>query len=245
MSTPLFVFVNIAAGIFQGIVGFGQGLVATPLSLTFLPKEVALSGMIVAGVILNAFLRIKVSEPLHREIFKPLLISTLIGMPFGVVILRLVPLTALKTTVGALSIVLTAAIVFARSQARARPRLVPFVGFAAGLLQTSTSMPGPIVVLLLTSSGLAKDQMRKLLVTYFLITSAVSLPLYFLGRVLSWQGVAYGLLATPFIIGAGLVGNRIAGHVPHRWYRTLALTTVALTGAYAIYSGLQHYLYVR
>lgn len=238
LQTLLFVIVNAFAGFFQGVVGFGQGLVATPLSLTFLDKTVVLPAMMVAGILLNLSLSKQIKEPLDTVIFKPLLIGSVLGMPVGVVILRLLSLNTLKISVGILSIVLTLAILFIRFKSHHMRIATPITGFISGVLQTSTSIPGPPVVLLLTGSGTSKNAMRKILVVYFFWISVIALPLYLLGGVLTWKGVLFGLIATPAIVLAGYAGNKVAHYIPHKLYRTLALVTVCATGAFAIYSGL-------
>ncbi|HEV2403699.1 MAG TPA: sulfite exporter TauE/SafE family protein [Candidatus Saccharimonadales bacterium] len=234
-----FIIINALAGFFQGVVGFGQGLVATPLSLTFLDKNTVLPAMVVVGLLLNLSLSKQIKEPLDNKIFKPLLIGSVLGMPFGVLILKLLSLSTLRISVGVLSIVLTIAIVFVKFKARHLRVITPITGFVSGVLQTSTSIPGPPVVLLLAGSGATKNAMRKILVVYFFWISVIALPLYLIGGILTWKGVLFGLCATPAIVGAGYLGNKVAHHVPHKWYRVLALVTVCATGAFAIYSGIR------
>lgn len=235
----LFIIVNAVAGFFQGIVGFGQALVATPLSLTFLDKNTVLPAIILAGGILAFSLSRQIKEPLDKTIFRPLLIGSIFGMPVGVVILKLVSLGTLKVTVGVLSILFTLAVLFVKFRAQHLRGLTPITGFICGVLQTSTSMPGPPVVLLLASSGITKNSMRKLLVTYFFWIGVFALPLYLFSGVLTWKGIIFGLSATPGIVLAGFLGNKVAQHIPHKYYRILALVTVCATGAFAIYSGLR------
>ena len=234
-----FIIVNAVAGFFQGVVGFGQALVATPLSLTFLDKDTVLPAIILAGGILAFSLSKQIKEPLDTKIFRPLLISSIVGMPFGVIILKLISLGTLKVTVGVLSILFTLAVLFIKFRAHHMRTLTPITGFICGVLQTSTSMPGPPLVLLLASSGIAKNSMRKLLVMYFFWIGVIALPLYLVSDVLTWKGVIFGLSATPGIVLAGYLGNKVAHHIPHKYYRVLALVTVCATGTFAIYSGMR------
>ena len=239
MHLLLFIVINALAGLFQGVVGLGQGLIATPISLTFLDKTTVLPAMIVAGALLNFSLSRQIKEPLDNKIFKPLFIGGVLGMPFGVVILRLLSMSTLKIGVGVLSIALTLAILYVTFKPHHVRILAPITGFISGVLQTSTGIPGPPIVLLLTGGGVTKNAMRKILVVYFFWTSVIALPLYLIGGVLTLKGVLFGLCATPAIVSAGYAGNKVAHHVPQRWYRTLALVTVCATGAYAIYSGIR------
>ena len=238
MTLLLFVLINAFAGFFQGIVGFGQGLIASPLSLTILDKGTVLTALMMAGLVLNAILTRKVAEPLDKKVAVPLLVGSLLGMPFGVMVLKILPIDVLKVVVGSLSIVLTLATLFVKIRIHHMARLTPAVGFLCGVLQTSTGMPGPPAVLLLAGSNTPKNSMRKILFWFFFWTSLVSLPLYAVTGVLTVRGLIFGLCIVPFVIVAGHYGNRAADLIPQRWYRTLALGTVSLAGLFVIYSGL-------
>lgn len=226
------------AGCFQGIVGFGQGLIATPLSLTFLHKGTVLTAMAVAGLVLNSTLTRKVKEPLDKKIFWPLLIGAATGMPFGLMLLKILPTDTLKVIAGTLSIIFTVALLFVKATVHHTKKLAPAVGLISGMLQASTGMPGPPIVLLLTSGHVPRNVMRKVLFSFFVCSSMVALLLFFANKVLTLQGLLFGIAAAPFVIVGGHYGNKLADFIPHRWYRILALGTVSLTGLFAIYSGL-------
>jgi uncharacterized protein len=240
MLLLLFILINAFAALFSGLVGFGQGLVVSPLSLAILDKGTVLTALMVAGLVLNATLIPKVKEPLNMRVFKPLLITCLLGMPLGIVVLKLLPLDTLRIVVGALSIILTSLMVFVKFKVHHLRKLTPVAGLLCGVLQTSTGMPGPPVLLLLAGSDMSKQAIRKLLFCFFFWISVLSLPLFWATGVFTLRGALYGLIAVPFVIIAGRIGNRLAEYVPHRWYRAIILVTIGLSGAYAIASGLMH-----
>jgi hypothetical protein len=133
-----------------------------------------------------------------------------------------------------------AVVLFTKHKTHHLQRLAPVTGFICGVLQTSTGLAGPPVVLLLSGSGIPKNSMRKILVTFFLWESIFAIPLFLVSRVLTEEGILFGMCAVPFILLAGYVGNKMSEAIPHRWYEVLALLTVSLTGIFAIYSGLYH-----
>jgi hypothetical protein len=134
--------------------------------------------------------------------------------------------------------VFTVAVLFIKFKTHHIKRLTPFIGFIAGVLQTSTGLSGPPVVLLLSGSGIAKNSMRKILVVFFFWESVLAIPVFFVTRVLTLQGIIFGVCVVPFALAAGYVGNQVAHKIPAAKYRAMALITVCLTGAYAIYAGL-------
>ena len=52
--------------------------------------------------------------------------------------------------------------------------LTGVAGFFSGLLNTSTSMSGPPVLILLAGQGLPKDQFRRTLVSFFFVSGLVA-----------------------------------------------------------------------
>lgn len=239
MHLIYFVLINIFAAFFAAIVGFGHALIATPLALTFLKKNTVFTAVIVAGGVLNFYLSKKIDEPLEKDIFNPLFVSSVFGMPFGLIILKTLPINDLKIYVGFISIILAIAILFLKVKFKATKKLTLLTGFICGVMQTSTSMTGPPIALLLSGSHISKNGMRKILVTFFFWISVITLPLFLLTNVLNAQGVLYGVCAVPVILLVGHIGNKIGYLVPHRSHRVLALLTVCLTGISAIYSGLK------
>jgi len=239
MLLLLFILTNLFASFFQGIVGFGHGLIASPLSLTFLDKNTVLTSVMIIGTFLNLFLMLKISEPLDKKIFFPLFTGSLIGMPFGILVLKLMPINTMRIVVGSLSIFFTFFIVFAKIKIHKISYITPIIGLICGVLQTSTGMPGPPVVILLSGSDVPKHSMRKILVSFFLYMTIITLPLFFISRIMTMQGIIYGICAIPFIFIAGFLGNKVANIIPHRLYKALTLITVCATGVFAIYSGLR------
>ena len=218
----------------------GHGLIATPLTLIFLPKATVFTAIFVAGCILNPYVARQIEEPLDTRIFWPLLGGAVLGMPIGIVILHLIPKNTLLIVVGSMSIILMPVILFGKLKFHNHLRVAaPVTGFISGILQTSTSMAGPPVGLLLSGANISKHAMRKLLVTYFFAISAIAIPFLLISHLFTLQGLLFGLSVAPFIIAAGHYGNKVAHFVPHRWYRMIALGTISVTGLLAIITGLK------
>lgn len=240
MNWILFILINIFAGFFQGVIGMGHGLIATPLTLIFLPKATVFTAIFVAGCVLNSYVARQIKEPLDTKIFWPLLGGAVLGMPLGVFILHLIPKNTLLIVVGSMSIILMPIILFGKLKFHNHLKIAtPVTGFFSGVLQTSTSMAGPPVGLLLSGADISKHAMRKILVTYFFAISAIAIPFLLIGHLFTLQGLLFGLSVAPFIIVAGHYGNKVAHYIPHHWYRIIALGTISITGAIAIYTGLQ------
>jgi uncharacterized membrane protein YfcA len=238
MEILLFVMTVALACLLQAIVGFGSALIATPLALIYLDKETVVSSMLVIGVVLNGSVARAIREPIDSKLVLLLFVASLAGMPVGVWVLKMIPLDWMKVLVGSLVVIFVLILYFGRVRFP-RSNLLTFIaGFLSGLLNTSTSMAGPPVLILLAGQKLPKDQFRKTLVSFFFMSTGVSVVLFAASGIMTLQRAGLGLISLPFVFLAGVLGNRIAARVPQRPFEALALGTAFLAGLYNIISGL-------
>src|SRR5512146_706705 len=240
MDVLIFVSVILAASYFQGITGFGQGLIAAPVAFVLFDKSTALTMLVVAGIILNWYLAATVKARLHLKTLYILLAGGVLGLPVGLMIARAISLSALQLAVGSISIVSASVLLLYKVRLRRRPAYSLAAGFASGILQTSTALSGPPVILLLAEENTAKQTMRKLLPAYFLIMGVVAAGMFVPADLLSGKGIIIGLIAAPLVIYGGYVGNNETRKIHQKFYRLLVMCAVLATGLLAVYEGLQH-----
>ncbi|HUW94728.1 MAG TPA: sulfite exporter TauE/SafE family protein [Anaerolineae bacterium] len=238
MLLVLFVMVMFVASFLSAILGSGSALVAVPLALLFLPKEAVVSSMLIACVALNGFMSITIKEPISLRPVLRLFLASVIGMPLGVWILRTLPLPTMQVFVGCLVIVFTALLQWGRLRLPQSTFLTGLAGFFSGLLDTSTTMSGPPVLILLAGQGLPKDQFRRTLVCFFLASDLAAALTLALSGVMTLQRISYGVAAIPFVFLAGYVGDRMSARLPEKPFRLLVVAVLFLAGAYSVVSGL-------
>jgi uncharacterized membrane protein YfcA len=111
------------------------------------------------------------------------------------------------------------------------------VGLVSGLLQGSTSLSGPPVILFLVNQRVAKQVFRANLVAYFTVMSLATVPAYAVGGLVTAEVLRYILwFLLPMIIGVA-VGIRLAHRVQERFFRNIALVIVTIAGLLSILSG--------
>ncbi len=238
MHVVLFCAVIAFASLVQGILGFASALLAVPLALLFLPKEAVVSSMLVAGLALNGFLSVRIRERISFRPVALLLAASLLGMPVGVWVLTGIPLQTMQVFVGCLVVVFTVLLQWGRLRLPQNPLLTGIAGFFSGLLNTSTSMSGPPVLILLAGQGLPKDQFRRTLVSFFFVSGLVAALMLVVSGVMTPQTVSYGVVAMPFAFLGALVGDRLSARLPERPFRALALAVLFLAGVYSVLTGL-------
>jgi uncharacterized membrane protein YfcA len=234
----VFVILVGLASLMQGILGFGSALVAVPLALLFLPKETVVSSMFMVGLSLNGFLSVRIRERISYRPVLFLFFASLFGMPLGVWVLRAIPLETMQVLVGCLVVLFTVLLQWGKLKLPQKGVLTWVAGFFSGLLNTSTSMSGPPVLILLAGQGLPKDQLRRTLVSFFFVSGLVAALMLLLSGVMTLQRVSYGLAAIPFAFLGGYVGDTLSKRLPERPFRVLALAVLFVAGAYSVVSGL-------
>ena len=239
MTELLFILSMFFACFFQGVAGFGFALIAVPLVVTFLDKNVLISSLVIVGIFLNLILVRKIKFPVNKEIFYQLLFSSMLAMPLGLVVLKLIPINHLRILFGGLSMIFALLICFSRIQFQRSRIATVIIGFIAGFFQTSTTMSGPPIVLYLSGSGMPKDEFRKTLATIFLLMNIASLPIFLFGGALDYKGISLGMISLPFVSVGGILGNKIARLVPQKRFNLMALGTVFIIGLIGIISGLR------
>lgn len=239
MTFIYFFILNFFASVYQGLAGFGFVLIAAPLALLFLDKYTVVVSLDLIAFILNLFLFFKIDHPVRWRLVIILLLASIIGMPIGLWLLANTPIQIIKIVAGALAIIFTFLIVFKKSSHNTPNTFIDsLAGTASGILQTSTGMSGPPIVLTLAGSGKDKNEMRKTLVTYFMFLNLISLPFFFAAGHFTWEHVSIGIYALPFCFLGAHVGHKLAHKFSQETYKRLALITVTITGLISIYSGL-------
>ena len=195
------------------ISGFGFALlIVPPLAFFVGAKEaVVLSNVLGSAWLMTMFVRLR-REVVWRTAI-PLAIAAFAGMPFGLLVLELVSERVLQVILGVN--VLAATILLWRGvRLDVHGRVVDGVaGFISGVLNTSTSMNGPPIVLHLQNQGLAPTPFRATIAAFFVSSSLFTLALYALsGRIGGYELFAFSLglpgLALGYL-GGSLVVKRL------------------------------------
>src|SRR5438270_7955553 len=186
------------ATLIRSAFGFGEALVAVPLLALFIPVEVAaplavLVSITVAGVI--------VLEDWHKVHFGSawrLVLSTLFGIPLGLLLLTAVPGPVVKAVLAVVIIAFSAYCLARRTPLELRDdRLAWLFGFGAGVLGGAYGMNGPPLVVYGTLRRWPPEQFRATLQGYFLPASLAGLAGYWAAGLWGPAVTRYYLLSLP------------------------------------------------
>lgn len=231
--------ITAAAGIAQGLTGFGFALIAMPL----LGASLGLQSAVVVVVILSLLTNIAVLVPIRRHVqlggMWVLILSSFAAVPLGAWLLAVAPAAALKLAAGLLVSVF--AIIQLRGASfpiRGTRLSYLLTGALSGALNGSISLSGPPVALFLSASGMDKMRFRANLTLFALTLNIVTIAVYS-GQGLLTADVLRGCLAgIPGMLVGVAIGIALAGKVAEAAFKRLILLFLSCSGLWTLISGL-------
>jgi uncharacterized membrane protein YfcA len=156
-------------------------------------------------------------------------------MPFGLVILNVVPDRSLKVVLGVAVLVATVLLVRRINLSHVGPGLDITTGFLSGLLNTSLSTNGPPLVFNLQARHLAPDEFRATITRVFALSNIVGLSLFLLDGKVTADGLK-AALRSPCPRGdwANCWAGRCARHVHGERFRVMVLALLFVAGTSTI-----------
>ena len=196
----------------QGSVGFGMNLIALPL-LMALDERLVPAPLLIAHLVLVAFLSTIEWRQIDRSILVPAVIGAIPGTVLGMLAITLMNRDVFVAFTAAVLIGGIAAVA-ARAKVPRTPVVVGVVGAVCGLCGTTTSVNGPpLGMLMIGGSHLAA--IRSTLAVFLLLSTVFSLVALYLGG--RFTGSTLGLAAslvpgTLAGLGVSKLVLRAAGH---------------------------------
>jgi len=192
--------------------GFGEALVAVPLLAFCLPLRVAAPLAVLVSITIAAIVVVQDWRHIHLRSAGWLVLSTLLGIPLGLLLLTRSPEFMVKAALGILILLfalfcLTGSLRF-RLHHESRPWLLT-CGFFAGILGGAYGMNGPPLVIYGSLRQWTAQHFRATLQAYFLPASVLGMCGYLSAGL--WTPVVTHdyLLSLPVTIPAVFLGRAI------------------------------------
>jgi uncharacterized membrane protein YfcA len=232
-AIAVLVIVGLAA-LTQSVAGFGFGLlVAPPLALLIGPKETVLVSNILSSG-LNLAMASRLHEHVDWRLWTTLLAGALVGMPIGLAILIWIDPDALKLVIAG-SVVVFTLLLLRGLQVHHGGRVGDgLIGIISGVLNTSTSMSGPPVVLYLQGQGASPERFRGTLTAYFFVTSLIAVGLLALGGRFDRDAGLAALIGFPALALGWLAGDLVYRRVDPSRFRRLVFGVLFASAGIAI-----------
>ena len=228
------VAVALLASVAQGLTGFGFALVIVPFLLLVVDVQETVVISTLLGIASTALLMIRSRRHVQWPLVLRLLAGSVAGMPAGLAVLLFVPEQALRLAVAAIVLAMVAAMAAGTRLRDSGPRGELAVGLVAGVLRTSTGMPGPPVVLYLQGAGYRPHEFRAALSVFFLLGSVLSLAAFAGTHLVTGSAVVVSALALPAVVVGNWTGDRLLGMLDPTLFGRIVLLLLAVTALTAV-----------
>jgi uncharacterized membrane protein YfcA len=224
-----FTIIAVAAAA-QAVTGFGFALVAVPLLTLASDAHTAVVAVCLAGLVPSL-----VSAALDRGHvhWRPAWILSglsMIGMPVGLLVRRVLPDRGL-TVVVAVSVLVCVLIVWRGIKLPETAGTVGAVGAIAGVLGTATGTNGPPLVAAFQAMGMGPRAFRGTLAAIFAVTGVAGALAYLLAGEVTSQATMMAAAGTPAAVLGWLAGDRLFGRIDPAGFRRIVLGFLVVTAA--------------
>ncbi len=208
-STTLAILAVIGlATVIRSALGFGEALVAVPLLALVIPVEMAVPLAVLVSVTVAGIILVQDWRHVHPRSAWLLVVSTMFGIPFGLLMLTAVAEPIVKATLAVVIIGFVAYRMKGRGRAELHDdRLAWLFGFGAGVLGGAYGMNGPPLVAYGTLRRWPPERFRATLQGYFLPASLVSMAGYWAAGLWVPAVTRYYLVSLPAVVAATAFGR--------------------------------------
>ena len=240
MSITLIVLVVVAVfvgALMRSMFGFGEAIVSMPLlALLPIPLQTSVSLIGLAGLTVALLTVFSGWRHVERSVLIRLAISTVIGIPAGLVLLHVAPAIVITSGRGIFLIVFGCYSLIKKVPSRAieRPLLndrgwvLPF-GFASGVLGSAYNFNGVPVVVYGTLRRWNPDRFRGTLQAHFLISGVLVVAGHALGGLWTFDALIFYAYSLPAILVATALGVFLNKRIPAaKFERYLFIIIIAL-----------------
>jgi uncharacterized protein len=169
---------------FRTAFGFGEALIAVPLLSLLMPIKVAAPIAVLASILIALFAVIKDWKHIHFFAAKRLLLATVFGLPFGLLLLRYAPENLTKALLGIFLLLFSAFSIHKPDFFKLKnDRFIWLFGFLAGVTGGSYGMNGPPLAIYGAARGWSGNQFRATIQAYFLPASFLGMAGYLVSGV--------------------------------------------------------------
>jgi len=202
--------VLLLAALIRSAFGFGEALVAVPLLALIMPVKVAAPVAVLVSITVAGVVLVQDWSEVHARSAGWLVLSTLFGIPLGLLLLTRVAGPIVKAILACVIIAFsTYSLLSRRHYELKNDRLAWLFGFSAGVLGGAYGMNGPPVVIYGALRGWSPRHFRATLQGYFLPASLVVMGGYWVAGLWTSAVSRYYLMSLPVVLVAIFVGRAI------------------------------------
>ncbi|MCY3877693.1 MAG: sulfite exporter TauE/SafE family protein [Rhodobacteraceae bacterium] len=221
---------SLLAGIVRGFTGFGSAMVFLPFAGAVMPPIWAITVLAVLDIAGPVLLAPRTARDCDWRDLVRLAAGAVVGLPLGIMVLRMLPPDLFRYSVSVLSIVL---VIFLAAGIRFKGvmnrSMIFGTGGLGGFLAGSVGLPGPPVMLLYLASQLPAKAIRANLFLYLILADFMILAAFALQNILFLKPVLIGMVAASSCLFGVMIGAALFDAERERRYRIVAYLIITAT----------------
>ncbi len=218
----------------QSISGFGFSLfIVPPLAILLGPGDAVVVSNALA-LFNNGYMAVTARRHIAWRLWSVLIVSAALGMPVGLLVLEAVDPDTMKISIAVVVIISTLLIWRGFRLHRSNLLLDSTTGFISGVLNTTTSMNGPPVVLYMQGRGIAPSPFRATLAAYFFMSGIIAVAIFAIGGRVDGGTFTQVGVALPGILVGWYVGNRVFERLGTERFRSIVIVVLLLSAVIAL-----------
>lgn len=231
------------AALIRSAFGFGEALIAVPLLAFCIPLKVAAPLAVLVSITIASIVVVQDWRKIHLLSTAWLVLSTLIGIPLGLLLLTSSHQRIVKATLAVIIMAFSVYSLIGRApmELRRDSRAWLFVcGFCAGVLGGAYGMNGPPLVIYGSMRRWSAQHFRATLQGYFLPASVIGMVGYWLAGLWIPAVTHYYLLSLPVTVPAVLLGRVINHRLKGEAFLKYVYIGLASIGALLLIDAITH-----
>ena len=220
----------LCAGLVRGFAGFGTAMIYLPVAAQVMPPVWAIVTLVLVDVVGPVANLPRAWGVAHRPDLMRLVLGAGVTLPFGVMLLAVIPEETYRYGVSVLSLMLLVCLVFGlRWRGELRRGAIYLTGGLSGLSGGIAGLPGPPVILLYMARPLGAAVIRANTMLYLFCFDWLLLGTIAARGGLGWTPVVIGVM----MMVPNMVGNVVGGWMfdprRERIYRWVAYGVIAVS----------------
>ena len=214
-----------------GLVGFGMGMMLSPLLLLVLepqPVVLAVNSLSFVGL---AMIGVKGRGEVDVGSVKPLVIAGLAGVPVGLLVLENLAPGSLKLLIGVVIVVLAVLSLSRRRVPIPKSKIADAAfGFGGATLVTGLGVGIPIVAWHLFNQGLGARKIRVTIAVYYSTVAVFAIVLYVIFGIYTGERWLLNLMLLPATLAGFWVASRLVGRMKESMLRFAVVAVIIISG---------------
>ncbi len=238
-STVAIIVAAVAIGVLaQTVAGFGFALIAVPVFVAVLDVRDAIVLATLLGCVNSSVLALSNRRHVPWQTVAPMIAAAVLAMPVGLIVLLIAPSGVIRLLVGVSTAVMALALLRGLRFGDRSVHSELAVGALSGVLNTSTGINGPPVVLYLQGRELPPDDFRAALAVFFLSSNVATMFILAVSGLITVDAVVLWAASLPAVATGFVVGGQIAQRVAPAAFRGIVFCLLFASAFVAIASAI-------